>query len=361
MTSIGQRRVCNESATLQYITDRRGQLWSFLNGHFHKVPKFSWKMARKQVGMIKIASFTRKLVHYETHPPPRTTLLSILNQNHNNLEELMDLRETGSGSMIIGIGKVLGTTISSLAAGSSQIIRSVGAGIKDTLSGISDLDVGLVSSIGNATEKVVSAGAKGIASILSPFGGISGVILYILVFALYAYLIYEKIRHITDCASKMLNRTNKQPVYTRPAHQDGIYLDRSTPRESSTSSIRERTHDTHNSFPRQRRSTASHLETFMEPSADSRWIMTGRPPLQSEVLHERSDTDPPSPIPPPKPFLRNRSQPIPIPDRQLRRDPPPQSSIITPENNFFTNGQPLTLHTRQTRQQRPSSPIYASA
>ena len=86
LSSIGLRRPCNETPTHEYITDKHNNLWSLLNGNFHKIPKYDWKMSRKQVRIIKIGTFSQKLIHYEQNSPLRTTLLEILNSNHQNLD-----------------------------------------------------------------------------------------------------------------------------------------------------------------------------------------------------------------------------------------------------------------------------------
>ena len=363
LTSTGHKRWCNESLPTQYIVDRRNQLWELRKGNFKKVPKYDWKLSRKQIGMIKIGTFSRKLTHYEKKPPPRTTLLAILNRNRDNLEELMDLREKGSGNIVVGIGQVLGTTISALASGGSQIIRAVGAGIKDTLSGISDLDEGLVDSIGNATSKVVKAGTKGIADILAPFGGISSIILYILVFILYLYLIYDKIGRVAGCASLMVAKARGK----RPADDESVN------RDPSTSLLRgTRQDDTHlfsrklSPVYRNRGQSGSSgsgsyipnpANQIMVPNRDSKLVMS----THSEST-EPSEGDPPSPIPPPKPFLK-RSQPRDIPYAKGRKRASPYPSPPTPATDFFTNPQPISLQANGTTRQRRASesPIYASA
>merc|ERR1712121_232066 len=95
---------------------------------------------------------------------------------------------------LAGIGSLLGQTIHSLASGGSQIIKALGAGIRDTFHGVGDLDEAVVGSISNATATVITAGTSGISKVLSAIGGPSGIILYILVIALYVYIIYSRVR-----------------------------------------------------------------------------------------------------------------------------------------------------------------------
>ena len=88
----------------------------------------------------------------------------------------------------------MGQAITLLASGSSQIIRALGAGIRDTFHGVGDLDESIVGSISNATANVITAGTTGIAKVLDAIGGPSGIILYILVITLYIYTIYNRLK-----------------------------------------------------------------------------------------------------------------------------------------------------------------------
>merc|ERR1712121_151107 len=60
--------------------------------------------------------------------------------------------------------------------------------------GVGDLEEAVVGSISNATATVITAGTSGISKVLSAIGGPSGIILYILVIALYVYVIYSRVR-----------------------------------------------------------------------------------------------------------------------------------------------------------------------
>ena len=120
------------------------------------------------------------------------SLLKLLARTQEALEQLEDFRSHGKGSVLSGIGSLLGSAIHSLAAGSSTIIHAIGAGLRDTFHGVGDLDEVVVGSIANATSTVISTGASGISKVLDSIGGPAGIILYILVIALYAYLFYSK-------------------------------------------------------------------------------------------------------------------------------------------------------------------------
>ena len=169
-------------------------LWEFCPpSQFRKLPNYVWDTLDANVQLSKIAHFNLKLLHYDDKTPSRTSLLTLLARNKNNLEDLDTFRMTGEGDIVSGIGKILGDTISSLAKGGSQIIRSLGKGIKDTLNGLGSLDESVVGSIGNATAKIFTTSTLGLAKIISSLGGLGTIILWALVVLVYLYLFMMRI------------------------------------------------------------------------------------------------------------------------------------------------------------------------
>ena len=125
--------------------------------------------------------------------PPRIPLLAFLSRNKGNLEDLAFYREVGHGSIASGLGSVLGDVIASVAKGGSQIVRSIGVGIRDTLGGVSDLDHEVVGSISNATANVITSASSGLANVIDSLGGWGSLILWPLVLFLYVYLIMMRL------------------------------------------------------------------------------------------------------------------------------------------------------------------------
>ena len=154
----------------------------------------NWTTNDDHIGLTKIGHFQSHLIHYETPFPQRLSMLSMLGRSKDVLDQLHTFNTAGHGSILAGIGSLLGQTIHSLASGGSQIIKALGAGIRDTFHGVGDLDEAVVGSISNATATVITAGTSGISKVLSAIGGPSGIILYILVIALYVYIIYSRVR-----------------------------------------------------------------------------------------------------------------------------------------------------------------------
>ena len=188
----GDRIHCSAVSSDTYISDKHRDIWHLHNMEFKKIKKYNVTISDDNVGLIRVAAFGAHLEHYQKELPPRMSLLKMLARTQEALEQLEDFRTHGKGSVLSGIGSLLGTAIHSLASGSSMIIRAIGAGLRDTFHGVGDLDEVVVGSIANATSTVISAGASGISKVLDSIGGPAGIILYILVIALYAYLFYSK-------------------------------------------------------------------------------------------------------------------------------------------------------------------------
>ena len=175
-----------------YIADKDNNIWHKHKTTFRKIKKYNVPISNDHIGLVKIAPYGASLRHYNEEPPSRNSLLFMLARSKEVLEQLEHFRSHGGGSVLAGIGSLLGGAIHSLASGSSMIIKTIGEGIRDIFHGVGDLDEKVVGSISNATSTVISTGATGISQILDSIGGPSGIILYILVFGLYAYVIYSR-------------------------------------------------------------------------------------------------------------------------------------------------------------------------
>ena len=94
------------------------------------------------------------------------------------IEQLENLKMQGQGSVLKGIGWLLGSAIYSLASGKSMIIHAIGVGLRDTFHGVGDLDKKVVGSIANPTSSVIRASASGVSQILDSIGVPAGMVLY---------------------------------------------------------------------------------------------------------------------------------------------------------------------------------------
>lgn len=190
--SYSQKINCESRKYPLYISDKEGFVWKLSKDQTFKKLLFSQYITRFSPEILpKLSTFSKVLMHYDFKPPNRLSLLEILAKNRENLEILQDYKEQGDGDVISGIGKLLGTTLSSVATGSSKIISSLGKGIKDALSGVTDLDTEVVHSISNASAVVIKSTTSGLSKIIKSIGGISSILLWILVLGLYAMIIYK--------------------------------------------------------------------------------------------------------------------------------------------------------------------------
>ena len=204
----GRERPCTAKTPNTYIKDKKDQLWSLQDGKFKPVTKMNWLTNNDHIGLTKIAHFQSHLTHYEKPFPERLSMLGMLGRSTEVFDQLHTFQSAGQGSILAGIGSLLGQTIHSLASGGSQIIKALGAGIRDTFHGVGDLDEAVVGSISNATATVITAGTSGVSKVLSAIGGPSGIILYILVIGLYVYIIYSRVRQNSALTLNVGSNTN---------------------------------------------------------------------------------------------------------------------------------------------------------
>ena len=239
LTRTGSVVHCHKATNETYVADKENTLWHLRNATFRKVEKYNVSLGDDMIGLTKIASYGAHLQHYESEMPSRMSLLRLLARNQEVMKQLEDFRVHGHGSVLHGIGSLLGSAIHSLASGGSLIIKTIGEGLRDTFHGVGDLDEKVVGSIANATSNVIGASASGASEILDSIGGPANIVLYALVLGLYAYLIYsrwgkpspftirfnsgnqnsgEKITKIEDDTDEQTEQTFKQKEKRRLLH-----------------------------------------------------------------------------------------------------------------------------------------------
>ena len=135
-------------------------------------------------------------------PEPFDTfsLLDVLARSQETLEQLENIRTNeDSGSIALGIGKIISIILSGISSGGSHIIKVVESALHGGLTGLADQKV--VTSFGKATGDIidssgrafehVSRGAGGFIHDVS--GGLSGSLLWgalllLTIFCLYQYV-----------------------------------------------------------------------------------------------------------------------------------------------------------------------------
>ena len=120
------------------------------------------------------------------------------------MHKLKDLQmNNGDEVTLLGIGRVLGATLESVAQGGSSITKAIVRAIHDTLNGVGDLDEKVMGSLGDAASKVIEStghtvkdSTTGISNMFhGVLGGIEGTIQWCLILATILVLLY--INHFT--------------------------------------------------------------------------------------------------------------------------------------------------------------------
>ena len=179
---------CPTRQKMTFIRDKHEHLWLLdTQNRFTRVKEKRHRKHFLHINIPALAEFSSKLQHYDKKPLRQASLLQLLSQNAETMEDFADIKEKGAGDFVAGFGKILGNTVSSVAAGGNVIISSIGKSLHDVLNGVSNLDSSLINSIGNASSNVISSGTSGFAKILQSFTG--DLTLWILVLLLYALFI----------------------------------------------------------------------------------------------------------------------------------------------------------------------------
>ncbi|XP_065670064.1 uncharacterized protein LOC136088898 [Hydra vulgaris] len=190
-------------------------------------PKHTYLQDSRQNTMYEITAFGRvkivgtqldNVLPSKTKPVPRIrgyskdilvdkpqrlspyTVLQLISGSHETLQTLKTISDTNGGDILTAIGTALCSALQATASGGSQIIKAIGGAIKDSLSGVPNLDEKLVQSIGVASSTVLKAAGgavkdvgEGAGSFFHKFlGGISGSILWAAILLIVIYLIVNK-------------------------------------------------------------------------------------------------------------------------------------------------------------------------
>ena len=166
----------------------------------------------KEIQLKKIKGFNEKLLTKSPHVLEPYTMLNIFTYVHDAIQEIKELQvEQGGGNVLLGIGRALGSTIESLAKGSSSIIRTIGSSLHDVLDGVGDLDEKVVGSFSSAATNIIQASGTAVKDSTTGFGnffhnvlgGIGGTIKWTLLLCLTFLVIYvNKASLIRFCIPK---------------------------------------------------------------------------------------------------------------------------------------------------------------
>ena len=213
---------CSSRPTHTYILDKLDKLWLVdQNGSVKLQPVKKFFTPHSSFAFPRIRGFNNKLIREKSSHLDRLTLLQVVTDSYDTLKQLNDLRsEEGTGSVVKGIGVILGKTIEAVGKGGSEIIRAIGSGIKDGLEGFGDLDKKVVDSIGQNTGTIIRSSGEAFHDTASGagtffqkiLGGISGSIIWGVLLLLIGALLYTRIAN--HCSlKKLINKgKNDDPV-----------------------------------------------------------------------------------------------------------------------------------------------------
>ena len=137
------------------------------------------------------------------------SVLQIVSSTHGTLQTLKTLTDTSGGDIISGLGTALGSSLESITTGGSKIIKAIGSAIKNSLSGFGNMDEKIVKTFGSATSQVIKSSGNAIEHVGSgagnfinhAFGNISGMLLWIGVLFICAYLLFQYFQGRISCPS----------------------------------------------------------------------------------------------------------------------------------------------------------------
>ena len=130
-----------------YIEDKKVFFWQFrLPNNFTRFRQKHPFHRHFKLKLPKIAGFNTHLLHYSNVIPHRTTLLNILADQRETLEELSHFKKLGKGNILEGLLNVLGDTFNTIERGGEQIFNTV---IKDV-----DKSIDVVT---NSSEKIIKS------------------------------------------------------------------------------------------------------------------------------------------------------------------------------------------------------------
>ena len=107
---------CAERPSLIYVTDTNNKFWEIKNGvPFRQVKPYAFNHPFGGLVLPKLAGFNNKLLHYTKVRPHRLTLLHLLADQRDNLDDLSNYRTVGAGDIASGIAQALSGTLAFVA------------------------------------------------------------------------------------------------------------------------------------------------------------------------------------------------------------------------------------------------------
>ena len=196
--------LCNERPRPLFIKDIHGVFWKYLSPNtFERIIPKHYDQHHFVLNLPKLATFNVKLRHYASNQPHRTTLLSILAKNTENLEILSHFNEVGHGNIIVGVARAVSATVKMLASTGEHLFDTIAHGV-----------VLGIKTISNTTEDVIDTSSNGLARIFHSIG-IPNLILYVINFCIIIYLVLMRFQ-ITGLKFLFPPNTSRPPTMSAP-------------------------------------------------------------------------------------------------------------------------------------------------
>jgi len=189
----------------------------------------------------KIRGYDPRLIQKIPEHLEPYAMLDIFSYVHDAVAEVKEIQENEvQGSVLIGIGRALGTALQETAKAGSTVIKAIGGAIKDVFDGAGDLDEKVVGSFGDAASKIITStgGAikdtgTGIGNIFHGFfGGIGGTIKWALILIIIMTIVYlnrssimtfirkkRKKTHDTEKNEKIPDQHDQKQLFERDPRQ----------------------------------------------------------------------------------------------------------------------------------------------
>ena len=121
---------------------------------------------------MRLGNFNSRLLQFVSEPFDTSSLLDILAQSQETLEQLENIRQNDEDSSVaLGIGKIIGSTLSGISSGGSHIIKAVGTALHGGLTGLGNLDEKVITSLGKAAGNIIGSSGKAFEHVSRGAGG----------------------------------------------------------------------------------------------------------------------------------------------------------------------------------------------
>ena len=189
-----------------YIKDTKGLFWQFrLPNNFTRFRQKHPFHRHFKLKLPKVAGFDTHLLHYSYVIPHRSTLLNILADQRETLEELSHFKTLGKGNFLEGLLNVLGDTFSTIERGGEKIFNTV----------VQDIDKS-IDVVTNSSGEIIRSISADIVGFFQNFG-IPNMIFFVIHILTIGYILYlrrgiKKLEGPTHILrSPVVNRNIKPP------------------------------------------------------------------------------------------------------------------------------------------------------